>query len=569
MAIVKNQYGTFQTDKKLGSKRLPSNVDLETKAKKLYGKSFDELTIQQRTQLRTGARGSMSISDTVTFEEYLDDYKKMAADANYKPKYIKPNLGSGMSAQQKRARAEAKNSVEAFEQKFQKNVNKRKKLKRDADPIKRKQDLASRAERRVNRRIKEKDVALSPREKNINLEQRKLAKEYNAPIRKNPNMVLGNKALMEKLSITVSKDGDIIKIPTTLNEKYLSERGLFEIDHQRDIYKKGKGKNLPYNRNLIMGPYNRTGGFKDMAEKFIAANPNSPKIESILKQAEDLKVTLQPDVPTGTFKTKGIGYKQASDPLEKFKQVYDSEPKNSPFRKKMDNIVKCADGCFIKVANKNPEKTLNKINNNAQELKTILSAPEVSPIKAPPLPAIRYNNITGAMVNTSNGTPIKPGELKTFAADNPISVEAGTEDAFKPIKKNFLKTVGKTLAKVGAPLPTALLDSYFIGKQIQNDKSAVDIAKDPLNWLGLATMSTLTKAGGLTGTKVATGVRGGLGMSSILRLGLAPAAIALGSKVGIAALIGTSAYAAYDQYNKYKNEEGLVYNLFNDKAEAV
>ena len=207
---------------------------------------------------------------------------------------------------------------------LQKNVNKRKKLKRDADPIKRKQDLASRAERRVNRRIKEKDVALSPREKNINLEQRKLAKEYNAPIRKNPNMVLGNKALMEKLSITVSKNGDIIKIPTTLNEKYLSERGLFEIDHQRDIYKKGKGKNLPYNRNLIMGPYNRSGGFKDMAEKFIAANPNSPKIESILKQAENLQVTLQPNVPTGTFKTKGVGYKQAADPIEKFKSAFNS-----------------------------------------------------------------------------------------------------------------------------------------------------------------------------------------------------------------------------------------------------
>ena len=75
MAIVKNQYGTFQTDKKLGSKRLPSNADLETKAKKLYGKSFDELTIQQRTQLRTGARGSMSISDTVTFEEYYLSYE--------------------------------------------------------------------------------------------------------------------------------------------------------------------------------------------------------------------------------------------------------------------------------------------------------------------------------------------------------------------------------------------------------------------------------------------------------------------------------------------------------------
>ena len=41
-----------------------------------------------------------------------------------------------------------------------------------------------------------------------------------------------------------------------------------------DIYKKGRGKNLPANRNLIAGPYNRAGGFKEMAEKFIEANPD-------------------------------------------------------------------------------------------------------------------------------------------------------------------------------------------------------------------------------------------------------------------------------------------------------
>ena len=49
MATVTNQYGTFQTDKKLGSKRLPSNADLENKAQRLYGKSFDDLTIQSRS----------------------------------------------------------------------------------------------------------------------------------------------------------------------------------------------------------------------------------------------------------------------------------------------------------------------------------------------------------------------------------------------------------------------------------------------------------------------------------------------------------------------------------------
>ena len=710
MAIVKNQYGIFETDKKLGSKRLPSNADLETKAQKLYGKSFDELTIQQRTQLRTGARGLMSISDTVTFEEYLDDYKKMAADANYKPKYIKPNLGSGMSAQQKRARAEAKNSVEAFEQKFQKNVNKRKKLKRNADPEKKAKDLASRAERRVSRRIKEKDVALSPKEKNINLEQRKLVKEYNAPIRKNPNMVLGNKALMEKLSITVSKDGDIIKIPTTLNKKYLSERGLFEIDHQRDIYKKGKGKNLPANRNLIMGPYNRSGGFKDMAEKFIAANPNSSKIEAILKQAEDLKVTLQPDVPTGTFKTKGIGYKQASDPIEKFKSAFNSlqsklisstnklpkadqlkfcsllskgglpgdckqalkaDPEkaakilseapvtsaamkdvkgsaqklirlfrgesfpqrnikalkqsakdfgttlakmkkdklsgqwytpnqqhalsylNDPGRIKYVDVTPAELESFNRYKGKlNKTKVKYAVNKNLMQSVTpseyhqilprykldqmekagrIKNKYRLNPFKQryvgemlvkPSKGVLEFDRNIGAFVDSANPTQkISSAQLKTFAAENPMPVLAGTEDAYKPIAKGMLKTVGRTLAKIGAPLPTALIDGYFVGKQIQDDKSAVEIAKDPLNWLGLATMSTLTKVGGVTGSGTA---------NSILRMGMSPGLIRGVSRfAGLPGLAISTALTAYDQYEKYKNEEGLIYNLFNDKATPV
>ena len=151
MATVTNQYGTFETDKQIGGKRLPSNPQLESIAQKLYGKSFDDLTIEQRTKIRTGVRGTMSITDTVTFEQYLDDYKNMAADPNYVPKYIKPNLGKGMSAQQKRARAEAKNTIENFEEKFKKNVNKRKRLKRAADPIKKEKDLVAKAERKAKR----------------------------------------------------------------------------------------------------------------------------------------------------------------------------------------------------------------------------------------------------------------------------------------------------------------------------------------------------------------------------------------------------------------------------------
>ena len=174
---------------------------------------------------------------------------------------------------------------------------------------------------------------------------------------------------------------------------------------------------------------------------------------------------------------------------------------------------------------------------------------------------ITFDNVKGAFVNRSTGDSVSSGALKAFAEETPIPVQAGTEDAFKPIKKNFLKTVGKTLAKVGAPLPTALLDSYFIGKQIQDDKSAVDIAKDPLNWLGLATMSTLTKVGGVTGAGT---------MNSVLRLGMNPGLIrGISRFAGIPGLAISTALTAYDQYDKYKNEEGLIYNLFNDKAKAI
>jgi hypothetical protein len=211
----------------------------------------------------------LNIAKDATVEQYVEDIRKMVKDPNYVSKYIKPAKEVGEPANLRAAKAIVANETENFKLKYDRNKNNTKRKKREADPIKREKDLVSRAERRVNRRIKEKDVALTDRERKLNLEQRAETRKLNEPIRKNPELVLDNKELMEKLSITVSKDGDIVKIPTGLNKKYLSERGLFEIDHQRDIYKKGRGKNLPANRNLIAGPYNRTGGFKQMAEKYI------------------------------------------------------------------------------------------------------------------------------------------------------------------------------------------------------------------------------------------------------------------------------------------------------------
>ena len=105
-----------------------------------------------------------------------------------------------------------------------------------------------------------------------------------------------------------------------------------------------------------------------------------------------------------------------------------------------------------------------------------------------------------------------------------------------------------------------LIDSKMI-KQIQDDKPAAEIAKDPLNWLGLATMSTLTKVGGVTGSGTA---------NSILRLGMNPGLIrGISRFAGLPGLALSTGFTAYDQYKKYKNEEGLIYNLFNDSSKPI
>ena len=89
----------------------------------------------------------------------------------------------------------------------------------------------------------------------------------------------------------------------------------------------------------------------------------------------------------------------------------------------------------------------------------------------------------------------------------------------------------------------------------------MEIAKNPLNWLGLATMSTLTKVGGVTGSGT---------VNAIARLGMSPGLIRGVSRfAGLPGLAISTALTAYDQYEKYKNEEGLIYNLFNDSSKPI
>ena len=255
--------------------------------------------------------------------------KNMALDRTYVPPINLAARGRGLPPGFRKAKQELREEIPDFDELYKRNITYRKKQKikqklKD-DPEYKQTEMAKKAERRRRRRVAkvEDKVSLTPNEKFLNYQQSLITRQLNDKIKQNPNLILKNPKLIDQLSTTISPDGNIIKVKPNLSQ--LKERGIFEIEHQRDIFKEGKMKDFPYNRNLIMAPHNRAGGFKQAAESFIEKNPNSPKIKNILEKAAELKITLQPDVPEGTFKTKGIGYKQSPNAVEKFVDVAKSK----------------------------------------------------------------------------------------------------------------------------------------------------------------------------------------------------------------------------------------------------
>ena len=387
------------------------------------------------------------------------------------------------------------------------------------------------------------------------------------------------------------KDGKITfnKRPNSYYQK-LIDKGIYsEFDVSPARFKK---KSLRYPINLNVAPSQFNSAFIEQVDRYFRKNNNPEALNEVTEflKSKNLRLNI-PDVGTigaeadvafvpETGKTPRIdktlqilGYE--GDEVEELKKVYNDAPDGSPIRKNLDAEFKCADGCFIKVANKNPERIINQIQSNPEKIKSLIQTTGVTTadkIPQPPLkpevenikainefmernPRVQYNKDVGAF-ETPNGDVATQQDLKLYAEENPMEVKVGTEPPTP--NKSVLKTVGRTLAKVGTPLPTALIDGYFINKQMDEGKSTAEIAKDPLNWIGLAAMEPLSKVSGVA-------EKGG--MNAVLRLGLNPATIrGISRFAGLPGLAISTAMTAYDQYKKYQNEEGFVYNLFNKEG---
>ncbi len=543
MAVVKNQFGTFETDKNVGSKRLPVTAEEQRIANLQYGKNMEDLSIRERTQLRKRIR--LGTVDKITFEQYLEDYKGMANDPDYKPKYIKANLGTGMSAQQLRARAEAKKTIEGFESKFNKNVARRKRIKAKAalesDPEKKQIQMAKKAEVRRGRRVAKlaDKKSLSGNERLLNFEQSLITRQLNDKIKANPNIIFGNEKLIDQLSTTVDRDGNIIKSKPTIYE--IEKRGLFEIEHQRDVRKAGAMKDFPYNRNLILGPHNRSGGFKDMAEKFIEKNPdpNNPKVKNIIEKAEELKITLQPEVPKGTFKTKGLGFKQPADATGKFveyakfnlPELVDDKIGLKGFTGDTKMLER---GLGLKQGT-----ILSKLGGKGKLAAATLAGLGIGTAAVADETPIKYNDELGAFVDPLNDEKVSQATMLDWAANNPMPTAAIASAPL--LSKTVRKGTGKLLKGLLSTLGSSAAGLGFAGLTVKDNleegKNIVDATVDPMVGAEMLFPEAAKRFGG-KGMQNALGRALSLGRVGAMMTPVGAGITALGlGKMGIEALI--------------------------------
>ncbi len=557
-----------------------------------YRINVADRTIQQKVNIATD----------LSVPEYEKILRNIVNDKTYKPPIDISAAGKGLTANYRQAKTNLKEEIPNLQTFINQSSSKRKKLTRAENPEKREMDLVSAQMRRDKRRFSEKGkIGLSERELDLNRQQRTVLKKVNDIINNNPEAILEDKELLDKISTRVDREGNIYKSKIDLSAVIDPKKDarFFNLSHGKRIQL--GGELLDSTANRFAAPFSLNQFFTPDAEKFIEKNYSNPeaqsKIDDIVNKAKELKVTLRPDVPKGTFKNevgnsvRFIGY---TENLNKpVKKIIDVVKTYTPKRLNKFTLPIIAGTALIGTAQAKSPSPIQDTQTAMQDQAVEGQVPEqklASPIK--------YDAYAGFVSPDDLNQKAAQSDLLYWIADNEIpdeikevgkmvgeaaamiggaTVGLGLPDVKKTIEER--KAIGKspitgTLAKgfyrLGSPLATA---AFTIPQALDEDTTLKDIGTDPLNYLGLATMETLGKRAGTVAAPAAaqaTGIMGALKnygalknvgeaipgkLSTALRLGLNPRVIAGASRfLGIPGLIASTGYTLYD-YLSNKNKE--------------
>jgi hypothetical protein len=557
-----------------------------------YKINVADRTIQQKVNIATD----------LSVPEYEKILRNIVNDKTYKPPIDISAAGKGLTANYRQAKNNLKEEIPNLQTFINQSSSKRKKLTRAENPEKREMDLVSAQMRRDKRRFSEKGkIGLSERELDLNRQQRTVLKRVNDIINSNPEAILEDKELLDKISMRVDREGNIYKAKIDLSAVVDPKKGarFFNLSHGKRVELGGELLNAPANR--FAAPFSLNQFFIPDAEKFIEKNYNNPeaqtKINDIVEKAKELKVPLRPDVPKGTFKNevgnpvRFVGYTEnLGKPVEKIMDVVKTY---TPKRLNKFTLPILAGTALVGTAQAKSPSSVQDTQTAMQDQIVEGQVPE--PKLASP---IKYDPYAGFVTPEDQNQKTSQSDLLYWIADNEIpdevqqvgkmvgeaaaviggaTVGLGLPDAKKTIEeariagKSPVKGVlGKGFYRLGSPLATA---AFTIPQALDENVTATEMVTDPLNYLGLATMETLGKRAGTIAAPAAaqaTGIMGALKnygtlknvgeaipgkLSSALRLGLNPRVLAGASRfLGIPGLIASTGYTLYD-YLSNKDKE--------------
>ena len=262
-------------------------------------------------------------------------------------------------------------------------------------------------------------------------------------------------------------------------------------------------------------------------------------------------------------------------------------------------LSKLVGGTAVSAAEIQRDAQGNVIQPQAVERPQVIEKPET----------VQYNRETGSFLNTATEDKTDQNQLLQWGQENPLTAVAGTSVALSanevPRSYKMRRGVGDTgplpggkgkirsaigiggalkplLTTLGTPAIGLGFESLYGKQRLEEGDSVSDILTDPLGpAASLAFMEPLSKASGVVRGAPKRGLMGmfknytdlsnvgtakpGL-TSKALRLGMSPRMIAGASRfLGLPGLALTGGLAAYDAYKNYQNEEGMIYNLFNDE----
>jgi hypothetical protein len=557
-----------------------------------YRINVADRTIQQKVNIATD----------LSVPEYEKILRNIVNDKTYKPPIDISAAGKGLTANYRQAKTNLKEEIPNLQTFINQSSRKRKKLTRAQNPEKREMDLVSAQMRRDKRRFEEKGkISLSERELDLNKQQRTVLKKVNEIINNNPNAILEDRELIDKISTRVDRDGNIYKSKIDLSNVLDPKKDarFFNLSHGKRIQLGGELLNTPANR--FAAPFSLNQFFTPDAERFIEKNYNNPeaqsKIDDIVNKAKELKVTLRPDVPKGTFKNevgnpvRFIGYTEnLNKPVEK---IIDVVKTYTPKRLNKFTLPIIAGTALAGTAQAKVPSSVQDTETAMQDQVVEGQEPEMKLAEQ-----IKYDSYAGFVKQDDPNVKASQSDVLYWIADNEIPEEVqqvgkmvgeaaaviggatvglGLPDVKKTIEER--RAIGKspitgTLAKgfyrLGSPLATAA----FTAPQILDEETTTkDIVTDPLNYLGLATMETLGKRAGTIAAPAAARAPGILGfakdfgslknvgeaipgkLSTALRLGLSPRVIAGASRfLGIPGLIASTGYSLYDYLSNKESE---------------